>query len=137
VMPRSFRLLEELDNGQKGIGDGTVSWGLLHEDDNTLSHWHCSILGPPNTPYQNRIFSLIVHCTESYPESPPDVRFISKIAMNYVEKNGRLDPSIGVLKYWNHNCNIHKLLLEVRKCMSDNCNRKLAQPAEGTTYDQR
>ncbi|THU95018.1 UBC-like protein [Dendrothele bispora CBS 962.96] len=135
-IPRNFRLLEELEKGEKGIGDGSCSYGLEDGDDIMMSNWTGTIIGPGHTVHENRIYSLKITCGPSYPDSAPTIRFLSKVNIPFVNQStGEVDPSkLSVLYNWNRQFTMETLLVEIRKEMASFNNRKLPQPPEGSTF---
>jgi len=134
VVPRSFRLLDELEKGQKGDCASGVTWGLEQSDDLTLTNWNGTIFGPPGTTFENRIYSVSITCNDLYPDTPPVVRFNTQVNMGAVEKNGAIKQNWGVLGSWKREYTIETILDQLRRDMASSSNRKLGQPAEGATY---
>lgn len=134
-VPRNFRLLEELENGEKGMGSEACSIGLADSDDISMTHWNGTILGPPHSAYENRIYSVTLEAGPEYPHHPPTIKFITKVNLPSVDEQGNLiTAKLPVLADWKPQTTMERVLLEVRREMSSPANRKLAQPAEGEIY---
>ncbi|OMJ09223.1 Ubiquitin-conjugating enzyme spm2 [Smittium culicis] len=134
-IPRNFKLLEELEKGEKGIGDGACSYGLTDPEDITLSSWNGTILGVPNSSYENRIYSLKLFCSDEYPDKPPTVSFLSKINLPCVSSDGKvMESKLNCLNNWKRSYSLETVLVELRREMASNFNRRLNQPPEGSEY---
>lgn len=137
VVPRSFRLLEELERGEKGIGDGTVSYGMDDGDDIFMRSWTGTIIGPLNSVHEGRIYQVKLLCDRDYPDKPPTVRFHSRINLACVDPDtGLVEPAkLHLLSHWQRDYTMELLLTHLKKEMAAPHNRKLLQPPDdGTTF---
>ncbi|KAJ2060505.1 E2 ubiquitin-conjugating protein mms2 [Coemansia sp. S146] len=137
--PRNFLLLDELERSEKGASDGSCTYGLENpEDDVFMINWVGSILGPPNTHFQNRIYAVKLKCGMDYPKVPPTVVFETKINLvNVVKADGTVDPKmLDVLNKWDSTSShtLLSVLMGLRSLMAKDPHRKAIQPEEGTTY---
>ncbi|PIA26616.1 hypothetical protein AQUCO_09100052v1 [Aquilegia coerulea] len=133
VVPRNFRLLEELERGEKGIGDGTVSYGMDDADDIYMRSWTGTIIGPPNTIHDGRIYQLKLFCDIDYPDKAPKVKFQTRINMTCVnQETGYVEPSrFQMLADWQREYTMEDILTQLKKEMTSPQNRRLSQPPEG------
>jgi ubiquitin-conjugating enzyme E2 variant len=134
-VPRNFRLLEELEKGEKGQGNSMCSIGLRDQDDILLRYWNGTIIGPPGTAFENRIIMLEIFASEQYPKVPPQIKFASKVNLPFVNGTGQVVPTqFATFAQWNPRTTLEGALQDIRREMAAPANRKLAQPAEGATY---
>ncbi|CAD6571677.1 MAG: E2 ubiquitin-conjugating protein mms2 [Cyphobasidiales sp. Tagirdzhanova-0007] len=100
-----------------------------------MTTWNGTILGPPHSVHENRIYSLSINCPGSYPEKPPDVSFLTRVNLPAVGSFGKVDFSkIQPLSNWSRAITINDILVAIRRSMAEPANRKMAQPPEGSTY---
>jgi len=88
------------------------------------------------TQHDSRFYELKITIPETYPATPPTVRFVSKINMSCVDPNTGLiiKDKLPTTKNWNRNMGIEQILSNLRTEMGNETNRKLKQPPDGSTF---
>jgi len=82
--------------------------------------WMGSIKGPPDTPYQDGDFSLVIRFTENYPIKPPSIKFLEpkKIFHPNFYRDGKICIDI-LQSNWSPALNVEKILVSIRSLLMD------------------
>ena len=132
-MPRNFKLLDELEKSEKGQGDMSCSFGLVDPRDLLLSSWQGTIIGPPGTAMEGRIYSLRLEAGSDYPHVAPTVRFQSAVAMDCVSGTGEVNLATAGLA-WHPEATLEQAMVAVKNAMCNQRNRRQAQPPDGAMF---
>ncbi|KAK5137090.1 hypothetical protein LTR08_001099 [Meristemomyces frigidus] len=73
----SKRLIKELDQYSKEPSPAVTRLELINDDD--LTRLTASLRGPDGTAYEGGLWTLSISIPYSYPNTPPDVRFLTPI----------------------------------------------------------
>ena len=65
------KYLKEIDNQTEGFSIQSISEDYLI--------WNVLILGPDNSPYEGRVFTIEIVFSSDYPFKPPKIYFLTKI----------------------------------------------------------
>jgi ubiquitin-conjugating enzyme E2 variant len=133
-VPRNFRLLEELEAGEKAQDlPPNISFGLMDVSDATLSTWVGSILGNPRTRFEGRMISVRIFCGDSYPKVAPTVSFLTRVNLPFVDGSGNvIVGQFPLLKDWKPATRIVQILIEISNLMQKH--GSLSQPPDGLSY---
>lgn len=90
-------------------------------DPKNLFIWQCTMSGPGDTGYAGGLFYIRVIFPPNYPNSKPEVRFITPIYhinINHEQQYGEeIDPlghvCISTLNKWDSNCNMTKVFKDI------------------------
>ena len=74
------------------VSDLGVSVGLV--DDNDFYNWSVVIFGPPDTLFEGGYYKAILSFPDDYPNSPPKMKFTSKMFHPNIYPDGRVCISI-------------------------------------------
>ncbi len=62
----------------------------MTQDEENYRHFHGTIIGPPDSPYEGGVFKVEFFYPDNYPAESPKFRFLTKIYHPNVDKLGRI-----------------------------------------------
>ncbi|WEL39703.1 ubiquitin-conjugating enzyme E2 [Encephalitozoon hellem] len=112
--PAKRRLMKDLKRVRRNSFKTIFAEPL--EDD--LMTWVAVIFGPESTLFEGGTFSLVLAFPETYPQDPPNVRFVSEMFHPNIYPNGELCLDI-LNNRWSPSYDVMGVLISIQSLLND------------------
>ena len=119
--PAQRRLIKDLEKINR---EGAEEFMASPLEDNLLI-WSATIEGAEGTPWEGGLFTLKLQFSESYPNSPPKVKFLSKMFHPNIYNDGRICLDSNYFAYlvlynqWSPVYDVWALLTAIKSLLLD------------------
>lgn len=97
------------------LADQGVTAGPADDDD--LTRWQGSLMGPQGSPYEGGLFFVHINFPDAYPFEPPVVQFTTRIWHPNINSNGSICLDLLTSEGWHPGINAARVLLSLRTLM--------------------
>ena len=87
-------------------------------DADNIFHWRAVIFGPKDTIWEDGIFELEMNFKDDFPDTAPDVKFVTPVYHPNVYRNGNICLDI-LQDKWSRACDISSILNSIRSLFDD------------------
>lgn len=112
----SKRIASELANLQRDPHD---TFSAAPKDDGDSFSWNAQVVGPPDTPYAQKIFSVTIRFPEDYPRSALQLDFDTPVYHPNVSKDGQVHMGELEDDQWSPAITARTVLLSLQAMLSN------------------
>jgi ubiquitin-conjugating enzyme E2 A len=92
--------------------------GIIIENPSDIMVWNATIIGPPDSPYENGVFKMLIRFNDDYPVKVPSVKFITPMFHPNIYRDGKICVDI-LQDQWSPALNVRTILLSIMSLLTD------------------
>ncbi len=108
------RLQKEL----QGLQENPIGYVSAAPNAEDIFNWTATIIGPPETPYEGGVFTILIKFPPDYPFKPPRVQFSTPVFHPNINRKGEICLST-LRDKWSPALTISKVLLSICSLLNE------------------
>ena len=110
--------IKRLQKELQGLHENPIGYVSAAPNNDDIFNWTATILGPPETPYEGGVFTVLINFPPDYPFRPPKIRFSTPVFHPNINKKG--DICLSTLRdKWSAALTISKVLLSICSLLNE------------------